>query len=81
MSEYICYLITVLYRENNTLLKCALEIHHDSISQDCRDYPLEPLSRAELLKHLPMHVKGYGNIIVDVEEIFSVEKPDSKAGL
>lgn len=80
MSKYICYLITVLYEENdNTLLQCALKIKSDDLSKDCKDYFLEPESKAEFAKHLPMHVRRCGPI-VDVKEIFAVHEVKNEKG-
>ena len=69
MSEYICFLITILYGDR--LLKCALSVKRDLISQDCQDFPMEPENRIVLHEMLPPHVKSCGPI-VEVSRIFEV---------
>jgi len=70
MSEYISFLITVLYGE--TILKCGLKVKRDSLIGDIIDCPMEPENKKFLHELLPMHVKECGPII-DVEEIFEIE--------
>ena len=70
MSEYICFLITLLYEEQSTLMKCALKVRRDFID-DVAEYPMEEASREFLHGLLPEHVRSVGPI-VDVEEIFEV---------
>ena len=65
MSEYMCYLITVLYE--NELLRCALKVKRHYGEK----YPMEQDARDRLHKLLPFHVQECGKI-VDVQEIFEI---------
>ena len=49
MSEWTCYLITVLYGDQ--LLRCALK------TMASEEYPMEPEARARLHAQLPLHVR------------------------
>lgn len=70
MSEYVCFLITILYED--ALLRVALKIKHDSIKPDVWENPMEPENREILHSLLPLHVQTCGHI-VEVEELFEVE--------
>ncbi len=67
MSEYVCFLITVLY--DMKLLDCALKVKRDLISDDCQEFPMEPENREILQGMLPLHVRTCGPII-KVSKIF-----------
>lgn len=69
MSEYVCFLITLLYIDE--LVSCAIKIHRSKISQDVIDFPMEPGHRKILHDMLPLHVKSCGPIVL-IEEIFEV---------
>jgi hypothetical protein len=71
MSDYICFLITVLYESQGSLLRCALRFKRDDVHEDIWKYPMEKGSRNRLEDMLPSHVSSCGPI-VDVEEIFDV---------
>ena len=71
MSDSICWLVTVLYEQRKTLLRCAMKAKHDAMPGDCWQYPMEPENRAAIHALLPMHVRSCGPV-VDVQEIFEV---------
>lgn len=74
MGEYICFLITILYREpdgNDSLLKSALKVKKEQLQGDCIEYPMEPENKKQLHSLLPLHVKNSGPI-VDIDEIFEI---------
>lgn len=71
MSEDECFLITLFYRPEKTLLRCALSVKRGVLSQDCIDYPLEPENRRKYLDLLPSRVRDLGSI-VDVSPLFDV---------
>ncbi|KKM01836.1 hypothetical protein LCGC14_1790470 [marine sediment metagenome] len=70
MSEYVCFLITVLM-ESDSLVTCALKVKSDDLSEDCIGYPMEEENKATLWDLLPPHVQSIGKI-VEVKEIFEV---------
>ena len=70
MSEYIHLLITT-YSDFHGLLRSAVAIKRDAISEDCLEYPTDYPYNFELEKHLPAHVASAGKVI-QVEQIFSV---------
>ena len=70
MSSFICFLITIL--DGDTLLRCALKIRRDSVSEDLIDYPMEPENRAVLHSLLPLHVRECGPIVEVDSELFEV---------
>jgi len=65
MGEYTCYLITILYTCDQSLIMCALKV------KDAIEFPMEPESRRVLHEMLPLHVRDCGPI-VNVEEIFDI---------
>ncbi len=69
MSEFSCFLITVLYGDE--LLNCALKVKRDLISTDCQEFPMEPENRKTLHEMLPLHVRTCGPI-VKVSKIFEI---------
>ena len=73
MSEYVCFLITVLHE--NALLRCALKIHRSLLKRDCFEYPMETENREQLHRLLPAHV-ACGSI-VEIQEIFEVHQARS----
>ena len=70
MSEYVCFLITVLIK-SDSLVICALKVKSDDLSEDCIGYPMEEENKKILWKLLPPHVQSIGEI-VEVKEIFEV---------
>lgn len=68
MSEYACFLLTLLYE--NRILKVALKIRRDLLKGDCFEFPMEPENIKQLESFLPAHAKYP---ILDVEDIFEVE--------
>ena len=70
MSDSICWLVTVLYERNKTLLRCALKVREKDVSEWCRERMNAP-SRAAIHAMLPAHVRECGPV-VDVQEIFEV---------
>lgn len=70
MGEYI-YLLITTYSDYNGLLRSAVAIKRDAISEECLDYPTEYPYNLELERHLPQHVSSAGKII-QVEQIFNV---------
>lgn len=71
MSEYICFLITIYYESEDTLLKCALRCKRDALDGDWTEYPMENGTRGKLWGLLPDHVRYCGSICA-VEEIFEI---------
>ena len=75
MSEYVCFLITVLMKNdgigNPLLVRCALSVKRDALPYDCIRYPMESNNRILLWELLPLHVRDIGKI-VEVKEIFEV---------
>lgn len=69
MSQYISFLVTVLYGDR--LIKCAIRIDKTVNGGSWLDYPMEHDSREKLHAMLPLHVRSCGPI-VGVEEIFDV---------
>jgi len=73
MSNYICWLITILYE--GTLMRCALKIDKWSLPEgrieDITNYPMEPENRELIHSRLPEHVRSCGPIVA-IEEIFEV---------
>ena len=70
MGEYIHLLITT-YSTFHGLLRSAVAIKRDAISEDCLECPMEYPYNLELEKHLPQHVRTAGKII-QVDQIFNV---------
>jgi hypothetical protein len=73
MGNDLCLLITLLYEANKTLLRVALKLDRDEISEDCAKYFLEPENRASIHALLPAHVRSLGPI-VEIEELFEVHQ-------
>jgi hypothetical protein len=71
MSEYSCFLITVLYQENGTLLRCALKVEANSVPVNCYEHPTKPESREYFHSLLPEHVRSCGPVVA-VEPLFEV---------
>ena len=75
MSNFVCYLVTVLYvggsyDGSDTLMHCALKVKRELLPAG--KYLLEPAFKEAVTKFLPLHVKSCGHI-VDIQEIFEVE--------
>ena len=72
MSPEICYLVTLLYKANQTLIKCAIKFKdRNNLPSDFEEDYLEPEHREWLKKQLPAHVASVGPIVA-LEEIFEV---------
>ena len=71
MSDYVCFLIFLLDKEDNTIVKCALKCKRDSLPYECVAYPLEPKNRKALHELLPEYVRSLGEII-DVTSLFEI---------
>jgi len=69
MGNDINWIITILYRDK--LLRCALKIPEGIISNDCKQYPMEPENREIIHDLLPLHVKSCGKIM-EIEKIFEI---------
>ena len=69
MSDYACYLITVIY--GNDLMRAALRIPNAKLTLDERTYPME--YREKFHEFLPLHVRSCGPV-VEIEEIFEVSE-------
>jgi len=73
MTEWLCYLITVLHTDGMLTAQCAIKVHQDDLTDDIKaGYYMEPECREFLHNLLPDHVKSMGPVI-HVEEIFEVE--------
>lgn len=70
MSEYVCFLITILMGKDS-LVRCALSVKRDDLPYDCIRYPMEKENKRTLWCLLPLHVRSIGEI-VEVQEIFEV---------
>lgn len=71
MDNYKCWLVTVLYLENNSLLKCAIKYERGLLTQEEEELCMEPEFREKFHALLPLHVRECGPI-VDIEPIFEV---------
>lgn len=71
MSDHTCFLLSIYDKAGEQILKVAISIKNDQLTQDERDYPMEPETREKLLSMLPLHVRSCGPIL-DVEEVFEV---------
>ena len=69
MGTDICFLITILYQSQGTLLQCALKVDREKIGYDVILYPMEYKDKLHSL--LPPNIKNCGPI-VDVSEIFEI---------
>lgn len=67
MSDYRCFLITLLYETE--LIRCALKVKNGVLPSDADEYPME--YREKFHELLPLHVRECGPI-VEIEEIFEV---------
>jgi hypothetical protein len=80
MSEYICFLVTVLCRGpvNGTsqLLRTALKIHQDDLPAKVFEFPEEPDSRKIIHDLLPPHAQG--EIVEVTRDIFEVHVVERK---
>jgi len=70
MADTICFLITLLYRDE--LLRCSIKVKKSQLDGDCAEYPMEPENRKQLWELLPQHVRECGNTVVEVTELFEV---------
>ena len=79
MSDYICYLLIVLYESQKKILKVGLKIKRDKLTQDQLENYMEPENMENLWSILPLHVRSCGPV-VDVEEIFEIESAIQRKG-
>ena len=77
MDDYVSYLITIYYESGRFLIKCALKVKREALSDRGLRDPMDKLSLQELALLLPEHVRSCGPI-VDVQEIFEVESREVK---
>lgn len=70
MGSSICWLITLLGADD-TLLRVALSVEREKLSDDIIEYPMEIENREKISKMLPVHCQTAGRI-VNVERIFEV---------
>jgi len=71
MNDYICFLITIFYESDGTLIKCALKCKRDAMDGDWVEYPMEDENKDRIWKLLPAHVRNCGRIC-EVEKIFEI---------
>lgn len=71
MNPFECFLLSIYDKSGDQILKVALRVRMDALTQDERDYPMEPETRNKLHALLPLHVRSCGPI-VDIENIFEV---------
>ena len=69
MGNSVSWIVTVVH--HGRLLKCALKVSRDALSDDVVRYPLETENVAKIRELLPLHVQSAGPIVA-VEEIFEV---------
>jgi len=78
MDEHVCLLVTVLY--NRGLVRCAVKVHRDDLSDDAKAYMLEVNSMDEIHGLLPLHIQTMGPV-VHVEHIDDVhDRSDAGRG-
>lgn len=68
MGNDICWIVTVL--SGNALVKCALKVERNALTEECDKYPLEPENRKSIHEMLPLHVQC--GQVVAVEPLFEV---------
>lgn len=71
MSDYICFLVTVLCECSGTTLDCALKVKRDCFQGDMASFPMEPESREFIHGLLPLHVRECGPV-VNVRDLYEV---------
>ena len=77
MGNELCLLITLLYEANQTLMRVALKLDRNEISEDCQKYFMEPENRASVHALLPNHVRSLGPI-VNIEELFEIHVSNTR---
>lgn len=70
MNNDINLLITMSNGE--FLLKIAIKLPADKLSEDVLDYPLEPENKEKIFNWLPNHCQSFGKI-VEVESLFEIK--------
>lgn len=68
MSDDICWLISVLYKDQ--LLKFAVKLKGDMLSDDCFEHYMESENKEQIRLLLPAHVRDYK--ILDIMPLFDV---------
>lgn len=71
MDDSISLLVSILYQDNEQLLKCAVKIKQDMLKEDCLEYPMEPENKMQIYNLLPLHLRSCGPI-VNIEFLFDV---------
>ena len=72
MSNYICFLLTILNNDAGDVYRVAIKINREDIPEtagDVADYPMEPENKQYLFSLLPDYAQGR---IIEVVEIFEV---------
>ena len=77
MGSHQSFLLTLLYRDSGTLLRCAITIPNEMIPIHVWDGRNEPESRAFFHNLLPLHCQEIGDV-VEVENIFEAVQVQNK---
>ncbi len=70
MNNDLNLLITLT--NGDFLLKVAIKLPGDKLTEDELKYPLEPENKVRIKKWIPDHIKTFGSI-VEVEEILDIK--------
>ena len=68
MNNFLSFLISLVY--HGRLVKVAIKIDRNLLSDDCAVYWAEPENRVRLSSFLPLHFQDH--VIVAIEEISDV---------
>jgi hypothetical protein len=69
MNDEINWLITLV--NANQLLRCALKVKREQLSEDCIEHPMEPENLKKIKALLPVHIRSHGPI-VEISQIFEI---------
>jgi len=69
MGNDVCFLVTILYESESSILTCAIRISRDRISEAAYEYPQD--EKKEIWELLPPHVRSCGPVI-NVEPLFEL---------
>jgi len=69
MNNYLSFLISLVY--DGRLVKVALKINRNLLSDDCSLYWAEPENRTRFRSFLPLHFQDHGAIVA-IDEISDV---------
>jgi len=69
MSEYICFLISVLDPHQWRLVTCAIKVKMELLSEEAKEDAME--NRDDFKRYLPPYLQGLGPI-VNIEPLFEV---------